>query len=218
MRKVFSIFVVAALLLCWQAAALAKDRVPVRVAMLPLAAERTSQMPALQTVRAIESRVRDALHIPLNGVLGSVEYVPSGETRQTEERLQAENPFYVTASCEQQLTGLAQSLNADIAVMPHLAAYEQHTYMNWNWDRGMMLRSYVAMELYVYERTTGKVMKKGTSRVYHDEYSASGTADVLARECIDSLLESTRLHESLWEQVKKREQQKPENFTKEVDS
>ena len=220
MRKILRVFVlvVAAVLLCGQTAALALQRVPVRVVQMPLTAERTFQMPSAQAVRGIDGRVRSALHAPLSGVLGSVEYVPGGEARQAEERLKIEKPSYMTASYEQQLMWLAQSLNADFVVMPHLAAYEQYTYMSWNWNRGMMLRSYVAMDLYIYERTTGKVMKKGASRFYHDEYSAGGTADVLVQECIESLLERTKLHEKLWEQVKARDREQQENLQKVVDS
>lgn len=207
MRKIFSIL--AVLLFCWQSAAWAAERVPVRVVQMPLAAGQTFQTPSFQTVHAIESKVRNALHVPLNGVLGSVEYVPVREAGQAEEKLKAEKQdSYLTASYEQQIMQLAKTLDADFLVMPRLTAYEQYTYMSWNWNRGMMLHSYAALELYIYDREAGKVEKSGTSRFYHDEYSASGTADVLAQECIDSLLVRTKLHEKLWARVKAREQEK----------
>lgn len=218
MRKIFGIFAAVVLLLCWQAAALAAERVPVRVVQMPLAAERTFQQPSAQAVRGIDGRVRNALHAPLSGVLGSVEYVPVGEVQQAEKMMREEKSSYLTASYEQRLLWLAQSLNADFVVMPRLTAYEQCTYMSWNWNRGMMLRSYAAVELYIYERTTGKVMRKGTSRFYHDEYSAAGTAEVLVQECIESLLERTNLHEKLWEQVKARDREPQENLQKVIDS
>lgn len=203
MRRILGVWLV--LLVCWQSAVLAAERRPVRVVQMPLVVERAFQMPSARTVRVLDSKVSYALHAPLSGVLGSVEYVSDSETEQAEEKLK-EDSSYRTASYEQQIERLAQSLDADFVVLPSITAYEQYTYMSWQWNRGTMLHSYVAMNLYIYDRTTDKVTKKSASRSYHEEFSASGTAETLVQECMDSLLERTKLHEKFWSQVKSRDQ------------
>ncbi|TYZ22236.1 hypothetical protein [Selenomonas ruminis] len=182
-------------LLLWAAQVSAAERVPLRVAQLPLKIE--SYMVPSQNVRdSLEKQVDRSLHVPLNGTLKAVEYIPERECLKAWEQITAAAGKRVKA--KDIVKPLAEKLQADLVVLPILTGYEQYTRMSFRWDRGLLLHSYAAVQIVGYDRQSDEVFRKGTSRRFDDEYSAAGEVSQLAREAMDDALRDAAIHDRVW--------------------
>ena len=180
-------------LLIAPAAACAGDRVPLRVARLPLMV--ASGSPESDTLDELESRVDMALHIPLNGVLGAAVYLPEEECEAAlADILSGMEGKKRKTRMKNAMQPLAERLDADIVVCPVLARYAQHITFGGSWTRGTILYSSVRIELYGYEQGTGAFVKTA-GKSYFDSYTPHGTARVLALECMDRALEAAGIHD-----------------------
>ena len=173
----------------------AAERVPLRVAQLPLKIE--SYMVPSQEVRdSLERQVDRSLHVPLNETLKAVEFIPETECLRAWDELAAESGKRVKA--RELVKPLAEKLQADLVVVPILTGYEQYTRMSFRWDRGMILHSYAAVQIVGYDRQRDEVFRKGASRWFDDEYSAVGEVSLLAREVMDAALRDAAIHDRVW--------------------
>lgn len=175
--------------------ALAAERQPQRIAQFPLVIE-SWQQPSSDVQDELETKIDRALHVPLNDTLKAVEYIPEKNCLAAWDEV--ESGLTGKARIKDMAKPIAEKLNADLVVIPVVAGYEQYTTMSWYWDHDMILHSYAEIQLVVYDRTTDKLVYKKSSDFYDDEYSTTGTASYLARNCMDNVIRDVNLHGFLW--------------------
>ena len=176
---------------------LAAERVPLRVARLPLMVQ-SWQVPDRDTMKDLETKVDRALHVPLNGTLHAVEYLPAAECERALENVMTElRGANRKAKLKDAMKPLAEMLRADLVVCPVLRSYSQYTTLSWSWNHGPILHSTASVELAGYERATDQVFDKKFSKSFTDESSAWGSASALAKDCMDHVIEEAGLRERI---------------------
>ena len=176
------------------AQASAEGNGPLRIARIPMIVQSGYHL-SQETVDKLEVKLDRALHIPLNGVLHRVEYLPEekcvaaledvlGELRREGRRVKLKDA----------MKPLAERLGADLVVCPVIEYYSQYVYMGGFWRSGTILHSNVGIALMGYEGRTGKPFSESESRFYHSDYSTWGLAEVLAGECMDKVIDRTGVH------------------------
>lgn len=173
----------------------AAERAPMRVAQYPLLIQ--SRMMPSQAVQEDLGRLVDrSLHVPLNGTLQAVEYIPERECMAALEAVQAEQGS--RAKLKDIMRPLAEKLQADLIVVPVLTGYEQYQTMSWHrWGR-YIIHSYAAVEITGFDRSKDEVFRKGDSRQFNDEYSTQGDVSLLAHEVMEEALRRAKVHERVW--------------------
>lgn len=166
---------------------------PVRIARLPIIFNST--IPDHDTCAELETKLARASHIPMNKTLQVAEYLPTEISTQALQNLwqemRGENK---KARLQDAMRPLAQNLDADIIICPLLHSYSQHV-DNLTGFGETYLRSYVKVELIVYDRRTDNLVDKKAAQMYHDVVSTTGTADYLAKICFDKVIDETKLRE-----------------------
>ncbi len=197
MKRFLLLCLTVFLLLPASSAALAADRVPLRVARLPLLIQ-SYQMPDADTLDMLETKLDRALHIPLNDTLHAMEYLPARECElalaDVMDELQKTNR---RPKLKDAMKPLAEKLQADLVVCPVVTDYEQYTYSSWNWNHSLILVSSAAVEIAGYEKSTDQVFDKEHSKFFRNEYSSWGTAAALAAEAMDRAIEQTAIHDRI---------------------
>lgn len=169
-------------------------RQPLRVARLPLQLE-GFMTPGQDVVDALERQIDRATHIPLNGVLQAASFLPEDDCEEA-----------LAEACEQAgrrpklkniVKPLADKLQADLVIVPVLTAYEEYTTMSMFWDHATLLHARAGIEMVLYDRTADKVIDRRAFRSFDDEYSTSGEASQLARDCMYQVLDETQLHDRM---------------------
>lgn len=173
----------------------AAERTPLRVAQYPLRIQ--SRMMPSQAVQDDLGRLVDrSLHVPLNGTLQAVEYIPECECMAALEAVQEEQGS--RAKLKDIMRPLAEKLQADLIVVPVLTGYEQYQTMSWHrWGR-YIIHSYAAVEITGFDRSKDEVFRKGDSRQFNDEYSTQGDVSLLAHEVMEEALRRAKVHERVW--------------------
>ncbi len=165
----------------------------VRIARLPIIFNST--IPDYDTCAELETKLARASHIPMNKTLQIAEYLPTKDTTQALQNLwqqmRSENK---KARLQDAMRPLAQKLDADIIICPILHSYSQYV-DNLTGFGETYLRSYVKVELIVYDRRADSLVDKKAAQMYRDAMSTTGTADYLAKICFDKVIDETKLHE-----------------------
>lgn len=195
MRKLISFFCMLVMLAALCGVAAAAERQPLKVAQYPLIVQSSWLEPGLEVTDELEGQIDRALHVPLNGTLHRVEYLPEKDCLAAWD--EAENDSS-SRKAKDMAKAVADKLGADLVVLPIVNDYVQYTTMSWHWDRDIILHSYVSLELVVYDRATDKVVDKKASRFYDDDYSTTGTASYLAREAMTDLIQQVNLRGYIW--------------------
>ncbi len=164
---------------------------PLRLAQYPVIDRAWCPEDVLQGLNAQVSR---ATHVPLNGYLKAVDYLPEEKLlsamREVRQGLSGKIKY------KDLLRPLASRLEADMVVLPVLDGYQEFHRMSWR--RGLIYHCYASVDLYIYDARTDEVVKKSATRFYDDESSARGTAANMAKEALDQVLHSSRLHERIY--------------------
>ena len=180
-------FLIVLFALMLSVATAAAESKPVRIARLPIIFQST--IPDDDTCAELETKIKRAIHIPLNGTLQLAEYLPP------EDSAQVLNDIY-QSNIQEAMRPLAQALDADIIVCPIIKNYIQHVSFSAFWGETILI-SNVRVELIVYDRRTDELIDKKSSQFYQDSYSLRGTASSLAKICFDNVIESTQLHQRI---------------------
>lgn len=169
---------------------------PVCIARLPIIFQRT--IPDDDTCAELETILARAVHIPLNGTLKLVEYLPPNDSAQVLgdmwQDMRAENK---KAKLQDAMRPLAQKLDADIIVCPVLNQYSQYVAISSGWSNENYMTSNVRFELIVYDRRTDELIDKKASQIYNDSYSLRGMASFLSKICLDKVIEKTKLRQRI---------------------
>ena len=194
-KRFLSLCLTVFLLVSFTSAVFAEVRAPLRIARIPIILQGW-QVPDADTLAALETKLDRALHIPLNDTLHAMEYLPEAECMAALEQVMSDlRQRNRRVKLKDAMKPLAEVLRADIVVCPVLRDYWQYTGMSWNWNRGLILHSAASVELAGYERATDRVFDKEYDKSYHSDYSSWGTADALAGECMDHVIQEAGLHD-----------------------
>lgn len=167
---------------------------PVRIARVPIIFQST--VPDEKTCEALETKIKRAIHIPLNGYLQVAEYLPMDNTaRELNDLWQDIKAGNKKAKLADAMRPLADRLDADIIVCPILVRYSQYVVGFSTWSGEQYIDSNAEVELIVYDRRTDNLRDKIASRMHHDTMSALGTAPYLANVCFDIVIEATKIRE-----------------------
>lgn len=196
MRKLLSFLCMLVMLTAFCSVAGAAERQPLKVAQFPLIVQSSWLEPGLEVTDDLERQIDRALHVPLNGTLHRVEYLPEKDCLAAWDEAADESS---SRKVKDRAKVIADKLGADLVVIPIVNDYVQYTTMSWHWDRDIILHSYVSLELVVYDRATDKVVDKKASRFYDDDYSTTGTASYLAREAMTDLIQQVNLRGYIWD-------------------
>lgn len=201
MRKFATAFLCLCLILCALVPANAAERKPLVVAQVPLIVSSNCwQVPAQGVQDDLARQIDRALHVPLNGILQAVTYLPEQDCTQALTDAYAQ--LGRRAHLRQVVQQMGTALQADLVVVPVLDGYEQYMRHSWHWERGLILHSYAAVTLGVYDRHTGQAFVKTASRLFDDEYTTLGEVETLARECMTQALTEADLHTRVMAAVK----------------
>ena len=165
---------------------------PLRLAHLPIIFQ--SQQPSYEVCAELETKLVRALHVPLNGTLKVVEYLPPETTTAELSKIWAEmRGKDKRAKIKNALKPFAEKVDADVVVCPILRRYYQAVFPVTGMDTGTRLVSSVSAELIIYDARTGEITDKKVYGNFDSGYSKFGTAAYLANDCFNKLIEETNL-------------------------
>lgn len=187
------LFALLAVIICAASCEAAK---PVRIARLPIIFQ--SNAPDNDTCAELEMKIARAVHIPLNGTLQLVEYIPTADSTQALDKLWKKmRSDYSRAKIQDAMKPLAIQLNADIIVCPILRRYSENTAISSAIAAETYIDSNVRVELIIYDRRTDELIDKKTSEMYHDTYHPAGTAAYLAKICFDKVIDDSKIRQRI---------------------
>jgi hypothetical protein len=173
----------------------AAERIPLRVAQFPLLVQ-SYMTPAQDVQDRLETLVDRSLHVPLNGTLNAVYYIPEKDCQAALEEARAGAASKV--KLKDLMRPVAEKLNADLVVIPVLTGYEQYQTMSWHrWGR-YIVHSYAAVEIVGFDKSKDEVFSKSASRHFNDEYSTQGDVSLLAYDVMNEALHKAKLHDRIW--------------------
>ena len=169
---------------------------PMRLARLPIII--LSPTPNIETMVELELKVSRAIHLPLNGTLQAVDYIPTAESTAALQKVW--DKIYKKGKrvrLQEAMEPLAEKLNADLVVCPILRRFNQELMMSTGLSESSEnhMISSAEVELIVYDRNTNELTSKKASRYYNGEESSWGTARFLADECLLKVIEQTELRD-----------------------
>ncbi len=173
---------------------------PIRIAILPTIGKK--EIPdELRTMLA--KKLDDTIHVPLNGVLNKVEYIPEDTINEAVKKLHVETFDGYSAAV---MPNLAKELDADIVIGFVVNRYDEILYRRHTmWSRygsDLYVASNVDMDIVGYERKLDQDMSAGARRSYDDEYTTNGTALSLASEIADTLIKKSEITRVIFPNLK----------------
>ena len=171
---------------------------PMRLARLPIII--LSPTPDEDTMMGLELKISRAIHLPLNGTLQAIEYIPTKES--TEALQKVWDKIYKDTKkvrLQEAMEPLAKKLNADLVVCPVLRRFSQHMMISTGLSESSEnhMVSNVEVELIIYDRNTKELTSKKASRYYNGEDIEWGTARFLSVECMTKVIEQTALRDKV---------------------
>ena len=168
---------------------------PVRIARLPIIFQST--VPDSDTCAELETLIKRAVHIPLNGTLQLAQYLdPKISARALDDIWQEIHAQNKKAKLSDAMESLAEKIDADIIVCPVLKDYNQYVSFSASWGETILI-SRAEAELIVYDRRTDELIVKKSSQFHNDTYSPRGTASFLAKICFDKVIETSNLRQKI---------------------
>lgn len=173
---------------------------PIRIAILPTIGNK--EIP--DDLRAmLAKKLDDTIHVPLNGVLNKVEYIPESTVNEAVKKLHVETFDGYSAAV---MPKLAEEIDADIVIGFVVNRYNETLYRRHTmWSRygsDLYVASNVDMDIVGYERKLDQDMGASASRSYDDEYTTSGTALSLASEIADTLIKKSEITRIIFPDLK----------------
>lgn len=196
-RKGFLTFLFLVLVLLPLQAGATRDPGPLRLARLPILVEAAYGLDE-DVLESLERKVDRAVHVPMNGILNQVVYLPEKECQEALEEVMGElRRENRRAKLQEAMKPLAEKLRAHVVLLPVVEHYSQYTYMSFRWDGEDILMSDVRILLLGYDSREGKLIREQESRFYRSDYSPWGLAKTLAEECMDKVLERADVYHRL---------------------
>lgn len=159
---------------------------PTRVALLPLNNQTNFHDTILE--KTLQKQLTEAFHIPLNGVLHYVEWVPDEDIRAA---LLNYNP-----QTSGDMTQLAEFLCADyIAGFVITSAYERR--FETIWSSETILESEISLQLIGYDASTGKPFQFNKHDFYQDTNLLSGSVRWMGEKAGQDLLKKINFKQKI---------------------
>ncbi|MDF2566228.1 MAG: hypothetical protein K0Q53_2632 [Massilibacillus sp.] len=158
----------------------ASDRVPKRIAILPVINETGNAQPEIE--QYIKAELEDKLHIPLNGILNIYEYIPKTDILKVLPELNGPNK--ASKFDMNRLKFAAEELSADLIVGIAITSLYEHQYPHWE---ETILDSNVTLRLIGYDKTKDEFINLKSQESYNGEYILSGTIDALSHEALNKV-------------------------------
>ena len=201
MKTIFRIILGVFLLIFCMGTALAENA-PRRIAVLPVI-DQAGISSDLQA--ALEKRLADEVHVPLNEALQAVAYVPADESTAALQKLLAVPSATGTTHSRsqidlaQEMKPLADALSADLVVVLLVTdCWEVYHQNYWDDDSTFYLESQAAVRLVGYDRRNDRIINEHANRFYRAEYSPEGTAAMLCGEAADEVLRKAMLKKAIF--------------------
>ncbi|WP_196598680.1 hypothetical protein [Pectinatus frisingensis] len=138
----------------------------------------------------IYQSLKKALHVPLNGILKRITYIDEKRTADETSRLINAK---VNVMGQDGMKQLAESLGADLIIGVKVnSMMQQITYGVYD-DVNPYLFSRVGLQLVVYDARTNTYSIYKNNQYYSDEYSPSGTVEVLTQDAMYYLLKDANV-------------------------
>lgn len=167
---------------------------PKRIAILPVYDE--SGQLTEDSRQKLQERIRQELHVPLNGTLQAVEYVPDETCAQALDTLMAQGKAQTGARMQNAMQPLADELSADVVVCVVITQYYAHYYMDWENER--CIDSYAGLRIFGYDRCHNRSLDRRTTRWVNDTCSSGGTADDMLMQGLEELLQKAKLRATIY--------------------
>lgn len=193
-RILCCIIAVCALLAVFGALPAAAQSAP-QVARLSLVTENAWDIDQA-TIDTLDDMVADALHMPFGGVMGWTQDVDEHDlfaaydAAYEMKRTPKGRPDYLEI-----LRMTAQVTDADLAVLPILETYSEEIYRGWDFCGETYLESRATVRLIVYDRQRDELLDRRVSRVFSNEYSVNGRAEVLACDAMRAAIDQVQLRQ-----------------------
>ena len=170
---------------------------PLRLARLPLII--LSEEPDEDALAGLELKLSRAIHVPLNGTLKAVEYLPSSEAAaQLQDIWSKLRKKDKKARLQEAMEELSTRMKADMVICPILRRYSQDVMIGTSLLGGEnKMISDAEVILIVYEDDTKEVTLKKAARSYNGEESNWGTARFLAEDCMSEVIVTTDIREKV---------------------
>lgn len=180
-KRVLLLVMVLAVVLSSVCLAQANQQKPLKVVILPT----VSSYGGYTKVQAqLDRDLARTLHMPLNGVLQSVDYL---DMSKNENRVAVENAMseagYLLSPNGATLKKTADILGADVIVGYFIPVmYQQIYYTAFGLDDGPVLNSYITLKLWAYYRPLDKMVALSNSQSYFEDLSPQGYLTELASD------------------------------------
>ncbi len=210
MKKYLLGFLLLVLLSISSAASAAGEKQPLRVAYFPVIME-SSYGSARDVMDTVQKELDNVMHVPLNGFLQSVEYLPEEECLMAlREGMIANKTSGGKGRYRDVMKQTAEILKADFVVCLVIHRCEEYT-SPWfgGWYGRNLLHSYVSLSLQGYDRHTDTVFRKSADRSYHEEYSTDGLARQRAKDCMYAVLRETKLRDLYRDAIRASREEEP---------
>ena len=185
-RSIFLFLVICVVMLPMS---IIKAQEPIRLVTLPIIITSNARV-STDALNQMKVKISRSLHVPLNGTLKKVEYIPSTKSSPVLQDIWSK--IYQNnkkAKLKEAMKPLAEELNADFIVCTVLYSCNEMTSISMGFDHSTLLWSNAGVEMILFDNRTDELLSKKRSRVFNDEYSPRGTADALAIECLTDLIE-----------------------------
>ena len=195
MKKALSLLFLFLLIVTLQSPSEAAGKV--RVARTPIILN-GAMMPDAATIDRLDTLLDRELNVPLNGVLGIVEYIPEAEATDALNSVITENQALLGYKFHYRdvIRAAAQKVEADVFVIPVITDYyEVITFGGWYWDTGRGLHTSTGLKLVVYDGRADRVYEKEGNRYYNSSYSLWGTAANLIVDCMYIAIDEAKIYE-----------------------
>ncbi len=190
MKKIFTLILIVLVSLTSVAMAAKK---PIKIARLPIIIQKN--VLDYETSATLEMKLARAVNIPMNKTLKIAEYLPPKESSIVFGEIWHEMYNQDKKSKMSEAVKIfAEDTNADLIICPILNQYSQSV-INSNISFESRLSSFVSAEMIIYDKKTGDLIDKKTTRRYNDSFNRLGTASYLAGECFDQLIKDTGLRQ-----------------------
>ena len=160
---------------------------PMKIAILPII-NSSSEYPKVN--RYIYKQLQQAIHIPLNGVLGKIALT---DTNDINQKIQALNINFDGLDAKNNMHAIAQSLDSNLIICVRIL--RMHQYINYapvNIGEAI-IHSNVYLQLSIYDRKTNTYKSYRQSAYYNDSYSPQGTVQSLTSDVLYNLLRKAQL-------------------------
>lgn len=167
---------------------------PMRIALLPVINYHCYTNLDTEGSEALYNRIRQEIHVPLNGVLQRTEELDKDEAATTFNQiwngLSAENKKAKVADA---IAPTAEKLNADMLILPVARNCRQEIHNSTRGER--ILICYANLDMYIFDNNTGDLRLYRASESFESGYDSSHTLPASILRCAEKVLKKAGLHQ-----------------------